>query len=117
MVKLTMLVALLALMTSGPPVALLTTADGTKIVAGACHAGISSTCERVSKTDNPADEIAWRYVERIKVRSGHGEPWREYSIPFYVLGPIKKCQAMVAKVEVPEDRGRVCDGPFYFKRG
>jgi hypothetical protein len=47
--------AQLALMTSGPPVALLTTADGTELVAGACDPSVSSTCDRISKTDNPAD--------------------------------------------------------------
>jgi hypothetical protein len=52
--------AQLALMTSGPPVALLTTADGTELVAGACDTTVSDTCERIPKTDNSADELARR---------------------------------------------------------
>jgi hypothetical protein len=108
----------LAMMTSGPPVALLKTPDGTELVAGACDTSLSSTCERIEKTDNSADEAAWRYVAKVKVQGGFGQPYGEASIPIYVLGPIEKCQAMVAKVaKVPEDRGRTCDGPFYFKRG
>ena len=98
--------AQLAMMTSGPPVALLKTADGTELVTGACDTGLSSTCERIQKTDNPADEAAWRYVAKIRVQGGLGQPYGEASIPIYVLGPIEKCQAMVAKaVKVPEDRG------------
>lgn len=109
--------AQLALMTSGPPVALLTTADGTELVAGACDTSVSSTCDRISKTDNPADEGAWRYVVKVKVQGGFGQPYGEASIPLYVLGPVEKCREMVAKaVKVPEDRGAMCDGPFYFKR-
>lgn len=110
--------AQLALMTSGPPVALLTTADGTELVAGACDTSLSSTCDPIEKTDNPADEAAWRYVVKVKVQGGFGQPYGEASIPIYVLGSIEKCQAMAVKaVKVPEDRGRTCDGPFYFKRG
>jgi hypothetical protein len=110
--------AQLALMTSGPPVALLTTADGTELVAGACDTSLSSTCEQIWKTDNPADEAAWRYVVKVKVQGGFGQPYGEASIPLYVLGPADKCREMAAKaVKVPEDRGATCDGPYYFKRG
>jgi hypothetical protein len=108
----------LALMTSGPPVAMLTTQDGTELVTGACDVSLSSTCERIERTGNPADEAAWRYVAKVKVRGSYGEPWGEASIPIYVLGPIEKCQAMAAKAQkLPEDRGAMCDGPHYFKRG
>lgn len=108
----------LALMTSGPPVAMLTLQDGTELVTGACDASLSATCERIEKTGNTADKVAWRYVAKVKVRGGYGEPWGEASIPIYVLGPIEKCQAMAAKAQkVPEDRGATCDGPHYFKRG
>lgn len=109
--------AQLALMTSGPPVALLKTSDGTELVAGACDVSLSSTCERISKTDNPTDEAAWRYVIKAKVEGGLGQPYGEASIPLYVLGPVEKCREMAAKaVKVSEDRGAACDGPFYFKR-
>ncbi len=109
--------AQLALMTSGPPVALLRTQDGTELVAGACDTSLSSTCERISKTDNATDETAWRYVIKAKVQGGFGQPYGEASIPLYVLGPVEKCREMAAKaVKVPEDRGAACDGPFYFKR-
>jgi hypothetical protein len=109
--------AQLALMTSGPPVALLKTADGSELVAGACDTSLSSTCERIEKTDNQADQLAWRYVIKTRVQGGFGQPYGEASIPLYVLGPVEKCREMAAKaVKVPEDRGRACDGPFYFKR-
>lgn len=107
----------LVLMTSGPPVALLKTADGTELVAGACDTTLSSTCDRVAKTEDPEDEVAWRYVVKVKIQGGYSQPYGEASIPLYVLGPIEKCQSMVAKaVKVPEDRGAACDGPFYFER-
>lgn len=107
-----------ALMTSGPPVALLKTSGGTELVTGACDATLSSTCDRIEKTGNPADEVAWRYVAKVQVRGGYGEPLGQASIPIYVLGPIEKCRTMAAKApKVPEDRGAICDGPYYFKRG
>lgn len=71
----------------------------------------------ISNTDNSADELAWRYVVKVKVQGGFGQPYGEASIPLYVLGPVEKCREMVAKaVKVPDDRGATCDGPFYFKR-
>jgi hypothetical protein len=108
----------LALMTSGPPVELLRTLDGTELVMGACDVTLSSTCERITKTTEPTDEEAWQYVAKIKIQNGYGIPYGEASVPVYVLGPVENCQRMAHRAQkLPEDRGARCDGPFYFKRG
>jgi hypothetical protein len=104
---------------TGEPGALSRLSDGTEIVTGAClPATASATCLPISKTNNPADEEAWRYVAKMEMRTGWGAPAGEAPVDIYVLGPVERCQKVVQQVrKVPEDRGRRCDGPFYFKRG
>ena len=85
---------------------------------GACSPAISSTCAGISKTDDSKDEEAWKYIFKMKVRSGWGIPYGEASVPVYVLGPVEKCQQMALKArKLPGNRaGALCEGPFYFKR-
>jgi hypothetical protein len=108
----------LAMLTSGAPGSLLKTPDGIELVMGACVAGLSATCLPITKTDNAADEEAWRYVMKTAVRDGWGIPQGEAPVSVYVLGPLETCQTMARRAtKLPADRGALCDGPFYFKRG
>ena len=102
------------LLTVGPPVALLRTRSGAELVLAACDTFLSSTCERVEKTDDPTDEESWHFEVQIDVTGPFREKVGTAPMTVYVMGGKDKCEAVYAGWP---HKNLPCEGPAYFRRG